>query len=283
MDLSALQSAAKALEGSLDTLGFWLYASTALVVIGLITEYRHEVVEFWEEVRRPAAMFPWQKFWAIAGGVLVTVGVAGELIVGISASRKEGNLRIINHQIEALLTDEASKNEREAAQLRMDAEEMKQAFAPRHLDTAQVSAISLELSHFAKQPVVAISNPFDAEASIFAAEILSALKSAKWDTTVPHFAVGRNVSSLERAPSIPVTGILIQFGSGDKRSRSAAYALVRELSGKGFDCRMPKKSTVSIGPDPLVLVDVEARPEGPQGDAKERAEARKIRSDQINR
>jgi hypothetical protein len=95
------------------------------VVIGLIAEYRHEVAEFWEEVRRPAAVFPWQKFWAIAGGVLVTVGVAGELIVGIKASRKEGDLRTINHQSENLLREKASKNEKDAAQLRKDAERLR--------------------------------------------------------------------------------------------------------------------------------------------------------------
>ena|ERR1035438_5996398 len=61
------------------------------------------------------------------------------------------------------------------------------------------------------------------------------------------------------------------------RDATAARALLHELSSDGFDCRIPKKGNVGLGPksEPLVVVDVEARPEGPQGDAKLRSEAKK--------
>jgi len=219
--------------------------------------------------------------------IILILGIAGELLSAARTSQLSGQI-IANIEERAANADQkageandrAAKNEKEAAQLRMDAEEMKQALAPRRLTIKQRAAISSQLSSFSRQPVVAISNPFDAEASILAAEILSTLKSAKWDTTVPHWSIGRSVSSLERAPSIPVTGILIQ-AAPDKRSQLAAKALVRELLSNGFDSRIPEKGVVGFGPksDPLIVVDVEARPEGPQGDAKVRADAKKVKSD----
>lgn len=189
MDLSALERAARASERCLDALGFWLFLVTALVVVGLIAEYRHEVVEFWEEVRRPAAMFPWQKFWAIAGGVLVTIGVAGELIVGIKSSREEANLRNTSHQIEALLNDKASANEREAEYLRKDAEELKSdnlklraAIQPRTLDTNTQNAIGKELSKFAPRfagrKIKIMSYKADAEGIVFSLEMMDVITKA---------------------------------------------------------------------------------------------------------
>jgi hypothetical protein len=178
MDLSALQAAARTLERSLDSLGFWFFASTALVVAGLIAEYRHEIVEFWEEVRRPAAMFPWQKFWAIVGGVLVTVGVAGELIVGIKASSKEGGLRTINHQIEALLSDKASENERQAEQLSKDAEALKSEnlklealIQPRSLTLKQQQDIGAACSKFSGHRVKLYVYVGDTEGKVLAAQM----------------------------------------------------------------------------------------------------------------
>jgi hypothetical protein len=45
MDLSAPLNTINALEKSLDSLGSWLFFWTALVVIGLIVEYWHEIPE----------------------------------------------------------------------------------------------------------------------------------------------------------------------------------------------------------------------------------------------
>jgi hypothetical protein len=189
MDLSALQAVAKTLERSLDSLGFWLFAFTALVVVGLIVEYRYEVAEFWEEVRRPAAMFPWHKFWAIAGGIMVTVGVAGELIVGIKSSRKEGALRTINHGIEALLTNQASENDKEAKRLEAVAEQerlarvkLEKEIMPRNLDELAQKKVAGELKQFAKslsgRKVEVDSYVADAEGIVFSLELKDVLTKA---------------------------------------------------------------------------------------------------------
>ncbi len=107
MDLSALESISKILEKSLDFWGLILLLATALVVIGLVVEYWHDVQEFWVRRTWPMASFPWDKLTALAGGILVTIGVAGELLVTYKASRVETKLRENSHKIEALLTQKA--------------------------------------------------------------------------------------------------------------------------------------------------------------------------------
>ena len=107
MDLSALESISKALEKSLDFWGLLLLLSTAVVVFGLVVEYWHEIEEFWVIVHWPMASFPWVKFKTLVGGILVTIGVAGELLVTYKGSRVETHLRENSHKIEAFLTQQA--------------------------------------------------------------------------------------------------------------------------------------------------------------------------------
>ncbi len=107
MDPSALENVSRSLESSLDFWGVLLITATFLVVIGLVLEYRHDVAEFIEQARRPAAVFPWRRLWELVGAILVTVGVAGELFFTYKASGVESRLRDNNHKIEALLTKEA--------------------------------------------------------------------------------------------------------------------------------------------------------------------------------
>ncbi len=45
MDLPALQRIIDSLEKSLASLEFWLLVATALVVLGLVLEYWHEIPE----------------------------------------------------------------------------------------------------------------------------------------------------------------------------------------------------------------------------------------------
>src|SRR5476649_2232843 len=98
MDLPALESAAEALERSLDSWMYWLLIATGLVVIGLILEYFPELEKL---VRvRP---FDWSNLGHLSGAILVVIGVAGELAVQYQASRVETDLRGKSHAIEGLL------------------------------------------------------------------------------------------------------------------------------------------------------------------------------------
>ena len=200
MDLFELAKISRALETSLDRLEVWLAVFTALVVVGLALEYRHEIKEFWEHVRWPMAIFPWDRFMAISGGILVTIGVAGELGVQFKASRVESDLRINNHKIESLLTGETSdaiqkseaakadaahaqeragKLEKEAAALRLENTRLEAIIQPRSLSLENQGKIVNECSVFRGHAVMVKSYGMDGEAYELGAQIIAVLNSAK--------------------------------------------------------------------------------------------------------
>ncbi len=108
MDLSNLESDARAFESSIDSWSWWLSIATGLVVVGLVLEYRRDVAAI---IRvRP---FDWKKLEHLIGAALVTLGVAGELIFQPFMGSAENSLREVTHQIEGLLSKEAGDaNER---------------------------------------------------------------------------------------------------------------------------------------------------------------------------
>jgi len=67
------------------------------------------------------------------------------------------------------------------------------------------------------------------------------------------------------------TGVVVTSNS-DEPSMKAADAVVQELSALGFDAR--KASKTGNRTEPLVVVIVEARPAGAQGDQKLHAPGR---------
>jgi hypothetical protein len=146
MDLSALESISKALEESLDFWGLMLLLATALVVIGLVIEYWHDVQEFWVRLTWPMASFPWDKFTALVGGILVTIGVAGELFVTYKASRVETKLRDNSHKIEAFLTQKAGDAATSAKTAHDEANAVKQesAIIEERLEKASTQLADLE-------------------------------------------------------------------------------------------------------------------------------------------
>jgi len=77
-------------------------------------------------------------------------------------------------------------------------------------------------------------------------------------------------SSVSTIGSGPVeTGVTIA-STGDEASRNASGMLVRDLVALGFDAA--KSPTIESRPVPMVIVTIEVRPEGPQGEAKLRAQ-----------
>ncbi len=116
MDLPALEEAIKALEKSLDSLGVLLAVWTALVVVGLIVEFAEDLRELITE--RP---FKWRLLRTMVGGLLITIGVAGELFIQFRASKVETELRTDSHEVEALLNKQAADANKEAADARNEA------------------------------------------------------------------------------------------------------------------------------------------------------------------
>jgi hypothetical protein len=161
-------------------------------VLGLVIEYWEPVHEFIEEWRRPAAAFPWRKVWGLAGGILVTVGVAGELGFTYKAYRVETNLRANSHQIELLLNQgtsgalqkaaeanaRASANDLAAQQLKADNLRLEAIIAPRSLSLDQQKRIADACGKFAGHAVRVGSYGMDGEGTVLATQIMSALQSA---------------------------------------------------------------------------------------------------------
>jgi len=279
IDLSALESDSRRLEHLLDIVGGLLLLSTMAVVIGLVVEYWDPIHEFIEELRRPAATFPWRRIKELAGGILVTLGVAGELGFTYWASRIETSLRDDTTEIVGRLNDKAAEAERLAGEANKYAAEIQESVAPRRLTASQRASIKSELSRFARQQFEfgAWHDTFDLESSVFAQELVSALsKDAHWKAK-PGFDVGGSVSMFTAAPAIPVTGISVSATNNDS-TKLASKALIRELNAIGFNCirgeEFAKKGDAPAK-EPFIYIHVLARPEGPQGEAKLRADAAK--------
>jgi hypothetical protein len=203
MDLSALERNITNLETSLDSLEHWLAFMTALVVLGLVLEYWHELPEAIDALKKA---WSWKPLCIISGAILITVGVAGELFVQSLASRKETGLRKANDAVFAGLNAEAAKarkdasnaserasqaderaseNEKEAARLQKMAEaerleriRLEAIVAPRSLSLDQQRLIAAACRRFSGHRVLLSSYGLDGEGAALGAQIISVLRSA---------------------------------------------------------------------------------------------------------
>jgi hypothetical protein len=116
MDLSALESKVKASEISLDLLDRLITLSTFVVVAGLIVEYWFSFRELLEAIKKRPP-FPWKKVMEFSGGVLVVLGVAGELWYQSRAATVQTSIRADSQTIEGLLDKEAAEANERAKQL----------------------------------------------------------------------------------------------------------------------------------------------------------------------
>jgi hypothetical protein len=116
MDESALKTLIGTLQDARNSLDFWLYLSSILVVFGVLFEiatisheYRDELHEWRRGIVRPPVR-PSRR-WLIAdvGGVLVVcLGLFGEIFVGVKAGILDTQLRDANGKLIAFLNDKAS-------------------------------------------------------------------------------------------------------------------------------------------------------------------------------
>jgi len=90
-------------NASLDRLTGWLIACNIIVVIGLFVEYHEDIKEFF--TGRPRTRRKWKL--SFMGGVLVILGIIGELAVTFFAHRVELKVRFDNQEIEWLLSAKA--------------------------------------------------------------------------------------------------------------------------------------------------------------------------------
>jgi hypothetical protein len=182
--------------------------------------------------------------------------------------------------------ERADKLELQAATLRKEAEDERSArieiedrVAWRRFTELQRSSMASRLIRFSGQWVVILYNPYNDEAAVFASDIFVVLHAAKWNTSAPFGTVSSTIGP-GRAPTAIPTGVTVAH-TRDDPARFACRALIDGLHGNGFDAtESPKPLTGRDAlPHPSILIiTVEARPEGAQGEAKLRAQKKQPRS-----
>ena len=292
MDIDVIERNIANLEKSLDSLEIWLAVMTTLVVIGLVLEYWHEVPDAIRQLRN---RWSWEPLLVVLGGVLITIGVAGELVVQFIASGKETELRRANDDSFSILNNEAGKArqvaadanlkaakaderaadaEKEAQQLRTKAEDerlarvlIEQSLAGRSLSSSDEQRLSNRLGHFRDVQFAVWYHAGAAEEEAFAWDIAKALHSAKLKVFSPASLMDLAGNGLQFDPALAslVSGVMVASTNGGQ-GRIAAELLVQALNDSGFDATLnPKPNPGSL---PTVWVNIETRPKGPQGEAK---------------
>lgn len=168
MDASALESAIKALEIRSDSLDSWLTFWVTLVVIGVVVEVGVVIKEYFHarsEYRRGTIRSPdkpslWDLSWGLAGGVLVALGVAGELGIDSKSAVVRNALRDANGELVGLLNLESAK--------------LRAAIAPRELTVEQQKLIGAALGEHSGKTVWLRSYRADGEAKRLGVEIKQA-------------------------------------------------------------------------------------------------------------
>jgi len=220
-------------------------------------------------------------------GALI-VGAASTVLVVWMGNVKESYLKrdlATTTDRAAHAEERAGKLEKDAAGLRKQAEdertarvELESKVAWRRLNSKAQSEVASHLSRFAKEPALISYNQNDLEAVTFASDIAATLHAAKWDVPEPlaMLKLREGPVPLGTNPPLP-TGVLV-WCTDDEASRKAATALVEQLSTRGFDATISAdaRNLLGIHATPTrVVMSVEHKPNGPQGEYKLKAQQHK--------
>jgi hypothetical protein len=237
----------------------------------------------------------WVKVVGRIGLIAVVIGVVGEWRCGAKLEDAHNAVHgldmaaLTGTQLEAgeanLQAGKANKRagefEKDAAQLGKDAEhekllrvELEAKVAWRRLSQVDKTLVGSNLRVY-KGENAGMSYDADTEGQSFATDIASALVVAKWNISPPQAIFASPIPGFGKPIQPVLTGVGFS-STGDAFSTAAARALYNELQSLGFDV-----SDEGIGkriePNPRaqgVWVRVHGRPEGPQGEAKLRKQAK---------
>ena len=225
----------------------------------------------------------WWSGWAdILGVIAVVLGGTWALVtlVGWAFSWKAGKLKdtaLTRYQVEATQSiAEANKAvsiaNQQAAAANLELASLQSKMAPRRFTQEQQERLASGVKPLAPQLASVWYGAGDKESENFSWDIASALNAAGWRVFSPASTAtlaqsGKPFGTIPRLQ----TGVVVSSNS-DEPSVKAADAVVRELSALGFDAR--KASKTGDRAEPVVVVTVQARPEGAQGDQKLNAPSR---------
>ena len=270
-----------------------LLVMTALVAIGVIMEgpeIVHETRNAWLQCKRRRvrhrSVAPWITLIGALGWLFVAVGVAGEGYWEVRVTHDDQAITSFDEQrlgdAEKSASDaieRASTNEKEAAQLRKDAEaehlarvKIEESVAWRHLTDKQKKEIGEKL-----RPLTIGENASvwyvagDPESEFFASDLAEALRMAHLATQPPNSITWKPRIPDSKYFNAPIEHMFtgVRVGSiGDSHSRTLADAIARELCALGFDTiRQDIPGSDKDSPTRLWII-VDPRPSGPQGEAK---------------
>jgi hypothetical protein len=154
----------------------------------------------------------------------------------------------------------------QAAAANLELARLQTKMLPRRLTKAQQEAVASAVSPLAPQLAGVWYGAGDKESETFSWDIASALDAAGWKVFSPASTAtlaesGKPFGTVPRLQ----TGVIVSSNK-DGPSMKAADALATELSALGFEAR--KAADIGTGREPLVVVTVHARPDGPQGEMK---------------
>ena len=289
----------------------WLLGCTFMVGIGLLMELPeivHDMCEiygrksrelkYWLATSVDRREYPtrdWVKKWAALGWVLIVLGVMGEGWFEAQVSKYDSALSNLTDtaiaeaqrkSAEAEATAKGfdkqiaeSKAKAASAEATTEAERLARvkieaAVGWRSLEEDQKRGIGEALASFSSKAGASIwYNGSSTEAEMFADDIAEALRLGHITTTNPGGLIEMRESGTWNKPIEPAeTGVRVQC----TRYPSAcefADALIVELTNRGFDAHRqtdpPFNDKVQA---PVIWVEVEPRPKGPQGEYKLQAE-----------
>ena len=274
-----------------SVLDSWLNRWTSLVVIGVVLEvafvaweYQMELQEFRRgTIRSPEKPKLLKYIIEFLGAGLVAIGVAGELVVHTRSGKIETEMRDATTQQVSIANTRAGDAIKEAARLSKDAAKMtkdaederlarvkiEERVAWRHLTKEQQSGMAARLKRFSGQwgNVERVSS--DVEITSFATDIAQTLSAAGWHVSPPSAITVRETRMPAFGNPIEpvITGVSL-YSTPDIRAREMADALSGELHSLGYDALVNSGRQSVQGNFSIVWVLIEARPEGPQGEAK---------------
>jgi len=178
---------------------------------------------------------------------------------------------LIKYQLEAKQAiAEANKAtsiaNQQAAAANLELARLQAKMLPRRLTKAQQETLASDVGSLAPQSASVWYGAGDKESENFSWDIASALNAAGWKVFSPASTAtlaqsGKPFGSIPRLQ----TGVVVSSNK-DGPSMKAADALATELSALGFDAR--KAAEIGNGRESLVVVTVQARPDGAQGEMK---------------
>jgi hypothetical protein len=287
------------LEQLLSSYNWWMGISTIAVALGILGEYVAHFI-FEKEARRNKR----EMATSILFGALVLGGVVGEYIFGKKLTQVSEQLQQVADEAVAQsnkdaaqarrdaeiakgdsakadekagkANERASNNEREAAQLRKDAEaehlaraKIEAAVAWRQLSERDKRNIGTAITGFKSLAIAGVEyNASSTEAEMFANDIAEALRFGQIVFSPPAGFFEASVLAKFGDPIRPTqTGVVIQ-STDDDAARKFATLLIAELNRRGFDATRQTDPPFQAAKFPQIWVNVEPRPKGSQGEYK---------------